>query len=642
MKIGGYAGNILRVDLSKREINKERLHMGLAKDFIGGFGIGAKLAYDLIKPSIAPLSPENSIIISAGPLVGTSAPASSRFDAFTKFPQNSAVYPAGGGMSFGTKLKYAGYDLLIISGRADKPVYLKVIDDDVEICNAEGLWGNDIFQTTDELRGKYGKTCSVISIGQAGENLANLSLTLVDKSSTLGRGGFAAVMGSKNLKAIVADGTKGVTVSEPERFMRLANRLIDAMVGWPPREEFIRLGHQMYDFDAGPPLSGRVNYWRETVDADRCRETYGPQAYLQRIKKRRVACPSCPIACRDILEITEGEYEGTRTYAHGIVGRIMDLGIRLGVESLEEVVKCLDLSQRYGVDIISLAGVVEILVDLFEQGIITKRDTGGLVPQKGFNAVAKYIEMITFRKGIGDALADGIPGIVGRFGEYSRQYAVDFKSMDLHVDARLVKLGTAQFSQATDPKGYGKGGTLNPGKFDPHASMEKFERFCDETLCVPKEAKGRIFASPYKLNIGRLTRYTEDYYCASSCLGICARLHIAQFYPMPILAELYSAATGIEIGVGELQTAAERVWNLHKLTNVREGFTRKDDKFPQRYLEPLKHEGKEVRMMDFAETRVLTADDLEKLLDDYYDERGWDIKTGTPTQDKLRALGLLL
>lgn len=232
MEYFGYAGTIAYVDLTTGQVRKENLDLDCAKKFLGGAGLNLRLAYDLIKPGADPLSPDNPILIGAGPLVGTLAPGSGRFSGTTKFAlpasQDNRFYVAsanGGGRRLGLMLKCAGYDHLVITGRASRPVYLKIIDDDIEICDANDLWGKkDTYQTTDELVARYGR-CGVIAIGKAGEKLVKFALAIVDKRSTLGRNGFGAVMGSKNLKAICVRGTKGVKIKDPKRFMKEVDRL---------------------------------------------------------------------------------------------------------------------------------------------------------------------------------------------------------------------------------------------------------------------------------------------------------------------------------------------------------------------------------------------------------------------------------
>ncbi|MEM2984490.1 MAG: aldehyde ferredoxin oxidoreductase N-terminal domain-containing protein [Candidatus Jordarchaeaceae archaeon] len=208
-----YGGNILYVDLKQGSVKKEELKDSLKKEFLGGWGIQYKLAYDLIKPGIDPLSPQNPIIYGTGVLVGTSVPGATKMFAIYKAPLNGVIAPAAGGLGLAHQLKYAGYDYLVITGKSEEPVYLKIFDDDVELEDAGHLWGKGIQQTTDELWKQFGRDCMVQAIGQAGENLVRFSFSLINKASTLGKGGLGALMGSKKLKAVVVTGPTPMRVA---------------------------------------------------------------------------------------------------------------------------------------------------------------------------------------------------------------------------------------------------------------------------------------------------------------------------------------------------------------------------------------------------------------------------------------------
>ena len=229
----GYAGQILYVDLSTGSIRKEPLDLDMARKYIGGFGMNVRLAYDLIPLGADPLGPENAVIIGAGALGGTMAMGCSRIAAATKFPETGAIGCGNGSLSFAPRLKHAGYDHVVITGRSAKPVYLLITDDRVELCDAEGVWGKDLYDATDEIWERHGSEYSVIAIGQAGENLVKPSLTLIDKSATLGKGGLGAVMGSKGLKAVVVKGTGGIAVADPVRFMRLVEYYLERVRAYP-------------------------------------------------------------------------------------------------------------------------------------------------------------------------------------------------------------------------------------------------------------------------------------------------------------------------------------------------------------------------------------------------------------------------
>ncbi len=242
MSIGSYCGRILQVDLTTGKTGRVQLEPELAHDFIGDIGISLKLAYDLIKPGIEPLSPSNVIILGAGPLVGTKAPSAVRCSVVTKNPVNGTLSFGNTGMSLGRRLKHAGYDNVIITGRADRPVILRIWNDDIEICDARNLWGKDIYQTTEHLWQELGRTYSIAAIGPAGENLVRISIALVDKMASLGMGGLAAVMGSKNLKAIAVGGTGRVEVACPERFEKAVSPILKAYRADPSHEKHVKFG----------------------------------------------------------------------------------------------------------------------------------------------------------------------------------------------------------------------------------------------------------------------------------------------------------------------------------------------------------------------------------------------------------------
>ena len=244
---------------------------------------------------------------------------------------------------------------------------------------------------------------------------------------------------------------------------------------------------------------------------------------------------------------------------------------------------------------------------------------------------------------MGDALADGLTGIVARFGKECEKYSNCVKGAEPFFDARSYALNTSTIEAAVEPHPLGslKGGMLNPGKFVAGGGGPEIFRKYGEWIAIPTRALDRIFDTPLKVNVARFLRHSEDFFTTFEDLGVCARFHIHQFFGMERMAELYSAVTGVEKDAYELKRTSDRSWNVLKALNVREGLSRKDDKFPPKWLEPLKCGDEEFQMKDLLGTKVLTSEDLEKALDDFYDERGWDIETGIPTREKLEELGLM-
>lgn len=635
MKYYGYQGKILRVDLSSRRIWEEDINLDMTHEYLGDQGLSARLAWDYLKPGVDAFSPENPIIIGAGPLAGTSVPAAGRFQAVCKLPETGAVCYAGGSMGFGGKIKNAGFDVVIIMGKADRPCYLKIHSDGSEICDATDLWGKDLYEATNMLWKRHGRMTGVITIGLAGENLVKISFALVDKSSSLGARGLAAVMGSKNLKAITADGNRGVRVADPPRFRKLVDEILDDMRSWPSRERFIDLGHMEFDFDSLVRIVSIIDCHSQVPDLAFLKTILGPEVYKQRAKKYRVACPSCVIGCRDIMEIKGGPLKGERLHAQSF---LHSHAARCGVQSIDELLELNLNMQLAGIDRTSFVCLADHLVYMAKRDIILKEDIEGL--EMNVPSLVKMIWKVAHRQGIGDAIADGLDGLKRRFGPDIEKHGVYSKAISQYADPRTGKLGTNQFVQIIDKSGaHGKGGMVNPGKFEAGAGLEKFINF-GKYVAIPEYAMSKIIGPPYTVNMARMSKYTQILYTVFSSLGLCIRFHIASnFYPFSRIAELYSAATGYEMEENQLRIAAERTVNLMKLLNVREGFSRKDDQFPARWLEPIKAGDEELKLRDYF-GNYLDAEDLQSLLDDYYDEMGWDVTTGTPTLDKIKELGL--
>ncbi len=631
----GYVGTILHVNLTTGEIRKEPLDLELARNFIGGVGINHRLAYDLIKPRIDPLSPENPIIIGVGPLVGTFVPGTARVMGTTKFPLTGAIATAGGSMRFGCMLKWAGYDHIVITGKAKRPVYLKIIDDDVELCDAKDLWGKDISQTTEELWDRY-QGSGVIAIGQGGENLVKFALALVDKAATFGRGGLGAVMGSKNLKAMVARGAKEIRISDSSRLKQLVDSLFERARTYPLHKTLVDLGVMENWPNYAKQILHHKNF-TEVYPEEKSTELFGPTVY-KKIKTGRIACPSCFICDKDILEVKEGEYKGLVVHTASFLNTGI-ISTRLGIEDCGRGLRLTDLLDRYGLGMLTFSSLLDFILFLHEQGIITEEDVGGLPLNRDFDTILTWLDKITFRQGFGDVLADGWLETIKKIGKDSEKHAYIVKGQDCLWEPRWAGLGTMELEQVVCPRGPTSATGGSP-TYVPGIPIDVFKRH-SERMGASKEAVDRIFDSPLGLNVGRLTRYSEDWYSVLSSLGICNRHMNNRFYHVNTCAELYSAVTGIQLSPRELMEAADRAWNMLKVLNVREGFDRKDDKIPDKWFEPMKTaEGEEAVLMDYYKTKTLSREDVNELLDDYYDERGWDREKGIPTKEKLTELGL--
>ncbi|MFX0021915.1 MAG: aldehyde ferredoxin oxidoreductase N-terminal domain-containing protein [Candidatus Hermodarchaeota archaeon] len=628
----GYTGSVINIDLSTNNIHISNLNLHTINRFIGGIGINTKIASDLIKPKMDPLSPENPIIIGAGPLVGTITPGSSRLVATSKYPTTEAITHSCGSMSFGFNLKQAGYDHIIISGKADKPSYLLILDDHIEICNAQKLWGRNIIEVHDALNRKY-NSCGTIVIGQAGEKTVFNSLALIDKIASLGRGGLGAIMGSKNLKAIIAKGTKGLNISEPKKFIYLFNKLFERIKNYPHRTSWHQLGMLR-----SLPIGFLFKASGQDHKAKQCSE----RVYLKNLKRKRLACPSCPMGDKDILELKEGDSEKSVHYATSIINPFLMFADLEGLKYNHEAILAHEKCNQYGLDYMMVVFLLEYCTKLSKKGILDKNNTG-IEWNTDINCLLQLIEIITNRKEFGDILANGIYDLVKKY-DANGENLLHVKGLDIVFEPRLLHLGTMEFEQIVNPKGAHVASGGSPTYIGAASSMDKFKSHFNR-MGIPPSAFERLFNPPVRkmmLNIGRLTRYAEDWYTVLTSLGLCARAQVNRFYSLASVTEFYNATTGLNINTEDLRIAAERTWNLLKLLNMKEGFSRKDDKFPEDWFKPLKYGTNTFELLDFFGETQITSEIAYQLLDDYYDERGWDKVSGNPTKEKIKTLGLEL
>lgn len=649
----GYAGKILYIDLSSGEIRHEPLDMDMAKKFGGGAGVNYRLAWELIKPKEHALSPNSPLILGVGPLVGSMCPGANKVFLSMKFAHSASRTEVkqpidtstAGTRRFGAMLKHAGYDHVVITGKAKKPCYIKIIDDDVEICDASDLWGKaDIYETSDELINRYNVgSCppGVWAIGRAGENLVMSSLAFVDKHGSMGRN-VGASLGAKNLKAVVCSGSKGVRVADPGRFMKLA---------WE-RTQFI-MSHPMIREPWAPGGGG--------IPSEGL-----PDNVYEKIQVGRIACMCCYGPESDYCHVKDGRFKGTlmqsaifaipRRYAFAF--KLKDYG---------EAIKLNDVLNRWGLDYWGFYRMTQWLMHLYQEGVISSKDIGGLKLEPGnYDAVAQLAEMMVNRQGIGEAMAQGPFELMDKLGIDATedvQYGPGMvKGMTTWGDAREVNLTPGTLAAVVRPRPkhrhqgthYAPGPDLFKDTYWPGGSRSFYDikRDFEQTMAPTVAEVERVFGEK-SFNTGRLEKHAGDTVSVCNCLSICDISPYTKWDPMrniPVLAQFYSAATGIEVMPQELKKIGERAMNIERLLNIREGFTRGDDAFPKEWLlntekpyvrAPSSHytQGGERYLTDFMGNR-LSRNDLEKMLDDYYDERGWDKKTGIPMAEKLTELGL--
>ena len=637
----GYAGNILEVDLDSRKVSRKQINKEQSIKFIGGTGEGYKIGMEYFKKGVDSFDAENPIIISAGVLVGTKAHGSPKFTAITKFPlfgsedKKQFIGASVGGGDFGVMMKKAGYDHIIIRGKASKPVSLQIADDKISFDNAEDLWGKkNIYQTTNFYRDKMGSKTSVIAIGKPGENLVRYALTYIDKHDSLGRPGLGAVFGSKNLKAIACNGTGEIGVYDRKRFVNTQKIVGKRINEWHGKALWDRMG-----LGAGWAMFRYTQYpgkWtREKWDA-----LYGEQKRMETIDKI-LGCPSCPMKCKIRFKIRDGEFKGH--VAEGSpYGKSATSGQLLDIEEQGKMLELVGIGNKEGLDFYTATRLIDFVTTLYSEGKITKKSTGGFELSRNFKTYYKLYKMIMTRDGIGDILADGWYRVAEEFNVNPQDYWYSGfeKGTDFIYDARAAKFHPLMMMFITNPRPHHGGAhtmTTGPGK-SIDVIIDQVKRWG-----ISQDAVDRIFtpADYYgKFNVGLYTKYAEDAMFINNSLGICSILTAHGFVYGEDYSNYYSSVTGIEKSNSELMKAGERGFIINKILNINEGFSMADNKIPELWLRPMSTPEGDMEMKDYFSTKVLTRNDIELMLGDYYKERGYDTKTNSIKKEKLQELGL--
>ena len=625
MSAFGYMGKVLHVDLGSGEHEVKTLDLDAARDHVGGLGLNAWLMDQVYTTGTEPLSPDNPIILGAGPLVGTGTPGAAKIVATTRFPLNGTISESVGSMRFALNLKGAGFDHLIITGRSKRPVVLVLGDEKASLIDAEELWGQDIFETTDALKKTHaGNRSSVIAIGRAGENRVAFSLALVDKASTIGRGGLGAVLGSKHLKAIVAMGDQRPKVHDQEELRTLLSGIRERLKRFKNHARVLELGI-MENWDNYTQQFFSCRNFTRTYSHEKATELYGPDVY-RGFKIKRFGCPSCFTPDKDHLEVPEGPYKGFKTtttsYLNSVtIGHLFDLN-----KPSDKTVglRFHDRLDRMGLDMFTVGIMLDFLVTMCEEGNLDPVRFGFPL-RRDEETLIQWVEAIASRKGSGDILAAGWRALLEELGQEYESEAPIIKDCEVFWDPRLVGLGTMEFEQIVSLKGArsasGGSPTYLPGMTEE--SLPLFRRHLDR-MGADGRAIDRIMDSPLGFNVGRMTRYAEDWYTILSSLGICNRHFNNRFYSYELCRKLFSAVTGFEANENHLRESAVLAWNTLKRLNQKEGFGVADDRPPEIWFKPMKGtEDQDLVLRDYFGKTALIRDDITRLVEDYYDERGW-------------------
>jgi len=412
---GGFQGKYLRINLTNKTIEEEKINPEWQRKFLGGRGLAARFYYDEIGNDIKPLFSDNKLIFFTGPLTGTPGPATTKIGVATKSPETRQYLCSNGGGFFGPHLKKSGYDGLIIEGKANKPVYLLIEDNQIKIKNAEKLWGKNTKEINKILKEKVGREDQVLSCGPAAENRVRLSCIQIGERS-IGRGGAGAVMASKNLKAIAVKGTGEIAVSEPNKFKEVVKEAISYVR--KSKASHTEYGTAQYtaimnELGCYPTRNFQTGVFEgiNTITAEYMKKNFF-------IKNQ--ACFHCPVACSQLCEVREGIFKGAKSDPE--YESIGTLGAVCGVSDFAAIIKANEICDELGVDTMSVGVIIGFAMELFERGYITKKDTGGLELKFGNGvAMVNMIEKIAKREDIGDLLAEGMLGIAEKMPKMKRK-----------------------------------------------------------------------------------------------------------------------------------------------------------------------------------------------------------------------------
>jgi len=601
-----YTGKILHVDLSTGRSRTDTFDEEFAKAYIGGTGFGIKTLIDNQKPGVDAFDPENPLIYVVGAVTGTMIPAAgSKFGVFAKSPASNLLGEAYSTGRWGAELRMAGYDIVVIKGKAPHPVYLWIDDESVQLMDAKHLWGKSTWETEEMIRNELGdQLIRVSAIGPGGENLVKVACLLNDHFRAAGRTGLGAVAGSKNLKAVAVRGTHDVSVAEPAKLLELCKDLYERCKG-PATTKYRTLGTpaNILTLNAQGALPTR-NYQSATFEgAEKVSGEYLNEHFVTKIQ----GCTACPCRCEHIAEVSEGPFKGA--IARVEYEPTMAFGPYCGVDDLAAVIKAIEYCNLYGIDAIGTGIIVGFGMECYEKGLITKGDTGGLELKFGNGqAMVEMVKKIALREDIGDVLAEGVKGASEKIGNGSQHFAMQIKGVEMTgYEVRGLKtcaLGYAVSRRGADHQRHGSYTWDQTGKVDRY-----------------KVDSGR----------GKLVMGDEDNYCIFDSMILC-KFTRTIWKGYDEIAKVYSLVTGIPMTGAELEKTGERISNLARLYNVREGLTRNGDSLPPRVL-------KDPIPSGTSKGSFVSEQELNTLLDGYYDARGWT-REGVPKKAKIEELGL--
>jgi aldehyde:ferredoxin oxidoreductase len=604
----GYAGRILHVDLNTGKTRIEKLNEEYAKKYIGGIGLGMRLWLNNSKQGVEPFSPENPLVLALGPTSGTIFPTAGNGHAFVaKSPETFAIGEAVAHGTFGAELKRAGYDAVILKGKAEKPVYLWIDDDSIQLLDASQLMGKSPSETEDTIKDELGDYyIRIAAIGLAGEKLSRIACIINEKTRAAGRTGLGAVMGSKNLKAIAVRGTRDIVPAKPDEFMDMVKEFHERMKG-PATQKYRTLGtpENVLVHNALHCMPTRNYNNAHFEGADKVSGEVLNEKFVAKI----IGCSSCAMRCEHEVVIPEGPYKGTMTRME--YETLWAMGPYCGIDRLDAIIKGMELANYYGMDAISAGVIAGFAMDCYESGILSQADLGGIDAHFGNSeALIQLLEKMGKREGIGDILAEGVRIAGKKIGKGAEKLAQHIKGLEVTgYDLRCLKTAALGFAVSFRGADHNRHGAY---AFDVKGKVDRL-----------KAEKGR----------GKMVRDMEDTYALIDSFIVCKFSRGTYYKELDDMAKLYNLVTGIDMTPEELKKSGERINTIARLINIREGLGRKDDTLPWKVMNmPIPDEGP-------VKGAFVSQEELDLLLDDYYESRGWTLE-GVPTAEKLKEIGM--
>jgi aldehyde:ferredoxin oxidoreductase len=622
----GYWNRVLRINLTDGSHKTEQLDAGVMRKYLGGRGLALPFLLRETRPGLDPFSPENPLILATGALTGAAGPAIPRFTAVSKSPLSGGLGASEAGGFWGPELKFAGYDALLVEGRASAPVYISIRDDTVEIRDARSTWGRETLEAEQKIREDLGDTRTrVLSIGPGGERLVRFANIGNELGHFNGRNGIGAVMGSKNLKAVAVRGTNRIPIADEAALKEITGEFARTF-----KEN--KQGWTLYEYGTSATVDSLVgfgalptNNW-ETGVTDKSTALFCDR-FNDQILTGRKGCFACAVRCKRVVSVKESALAVDSRYGGPEYESIAALGSNCGIYDYNVIAKGNELANRYGLDTISLGMTISFAMKCYGEGILTDGDTGGIGLVFGnSDAFLSVIELIAKREGIGDLLAEGSFRAAERIGKGSEKYLVTVKKQEVPMHDPRIKTGVGIGYAVSDI-----GADHMVAAHDPFFADGESAAFLGS----------RVLGIEHPADIFEMTRnkarnfaIAGRYWRMQDCLG-CCHFGFAPRGPMNIqrLIDMINAITGWGADISELMEGGERAITMSRIYNQREGFTERDDHLPEKFTQDMK-DG------PYRDKLGIEKAGFYRMRSDFYDEMGWDRDTGYPTAERIRKLGI--